>query len=293
MSIIEKAVARIGKTSAPHEKPPKRPNNETDSHVDSTVAHVDTTVGRFNKITVCHLNTKALKEQGYLTPSERNSDFAEQYRQIKRPVLKNAFPKGVEPVVNSNLVMVTSAQHGEGKTFTAMNLALSIALEKDTTVLLVDCDLKKPKLTRLFGLESQIGLVDVLDDPLRDLGEAIINTDIPNFRIMPAGKPNEFSTELLASENMHSIVQELSKRYTDRIIIIDSPPMQGSTQAKVVSDFVGQILVVVAAGETNKNLVREISQNIRGNKIVGMVLNKYKSGLSSLRWDDGETDGRE
>ncbi|MDH5181181.1 MAG: XrtA-associated tyrosine autokinase [Gammaproteobacteria bacterium] len=286
MSIIEKAVARIGKTSAPSDN--TRPAENT------AVGHVDSTVGRFNKITVCHLNVKALKEQGYLTSGDKNSRFAEQYRQIKRPLLKNAFSKmGDHPVENGNLIMVTSAIHGEGKTFTAMNLALSIALEKDTTVLLVDCDLEKPKLSRLLGVESQTGLIDILDNPGKDLGEAIIGTDINNFRIMPAGRPNEFSTELLASETMYNIAQELSKRYSDRVIIFDAPPFLGSTQARVLTDFVGQILVVVAAGETNKNIVRELTQSIRGNKIVGMVLNKCKPDISNVYRGYGEEHGRE
>lgn len=285
MSIIEKAVARIGKTSAP--------SNTKPSSSGAAVGHVDSTVGRFNKITVCHLNVKALKEQGYLTSSAKNSSFAEQYRQIKRPLLMNAFSKSVEPIENGNLVMVTSAIHGEGKTFTAMNLALSIALEKDTTVLLVDCDLEKPKLSRLFGLESQVGLIEVLDDSNKNLGDAIINTDIQNFRIIPAGHPSEFSTELLASENMYNVAKELSKRYSDRIIIFDAPPLLGSTRAKVLADFVGQILIVVAAGETNKNVVRELTQSIRGDKIVGMVLNKCKPDVSSLYKGYGEKHGSE
>lgn len=265
MSIIEKAVARIGKTSV------------ADKKTSATVGRVDSTIGRFNKITVCHLNSAALKEQGYLTSSEKNGRFAEEYRQIKRPILLNAFNKGESRVEHSNLVMVTSALSGEGKTFTAMNLALSIALEKDTTVLLVDCDLIKPKLSRLLGLESQTGLIDVLDDPSKDIGEAIINTDIPNFRVMPAGQLNEFSTELLASDNMLHISQELSKRYNDRVIIFDAPPIIGSTLAKVLADFVGQIMIVVEAGETNKNLVREATQSIGAGKIVGMILNKCRA----------------
>lgn len=277
MSIIEKAVARIGKTSAPGPK-----STQPHTTANSAVGHVDSTVGRFNKITVCHLNAKALKEQGYLTDSDKHSHFAEQYRQIKRPVLKNAFAKGSDPIEHGNLVMVTSAVHGEGKTFTAMNLALSIALEKDTTVLLVDCDLEKPKLSRLFGLENQTGLIDVLDDPTKDLGEAIINTDIPNFRIMPAGKANEFATELLASDSMYNIAQEISHRYTDRIIIFDAPPLLESTQAKVLADFVGQMLIVIAAGKTNKNIVRELGQNIRSNKVVGMILNKCKPSITNI-----------
>lgn len=272
MSIIEKAVARIGKTSVADKK-----TSGADKKTSVVVGRVDSTVGRFNKITVCHLNSTALKEQGYLTSGEKNTRFAEEYRQIKRPILMNAFSKGEGKVEHSNLVMVTSALPGEGKTFTAMNLALSIALEKDTTVLLVDCDLVKPKLSRLLGLESQTGLIDVLDDPAKDIGEAIINTDIPNFRVMPAGRLNEYSTELLASDNMYHISQELSKRYTDRVIIFDAPPIIGSTLAKVLADFVGQIMVVVAAGETDKNVVRDAAQSVGGGKVVGMILNKCRT----------------
>lgn len=262
MSIIEKAITRLSKTN-------------TGDKSSVTIGTVKERMGAGrNAATVCHLNVEALSDQGYLTAGEKFTQIAEEYRKIKRPVLMNAFNKGAVHIERGNLVMVTSALPGEGKTFTAMNLALSMALEKDTTVLLVDCDVIRQKLTRLLGLENQTGLMDVLDDPLKNIGDAIVSTDIPNLRVIPSGQQNEFSAELLASDAMCSISNELSKRFSDRVIIFDSPPVLGSTHAKSLSNFAGQILIVIAEGSTSKKIVRDAASAFGEEKAIGMILNK-------------------
>ena len=269
MSVIEKAVAILRK-----EKPGEL-NQDRDVVFDIPGKRSGAIGAKSNNI-ICQLDFDALRESGYITTEIENTQFAEEYRLIKRPLLANAFGKGAAPVDMGNLIMVTSSIPGEGKTFTSVNLALSIALERDTTVLLVDADVINPQLSRLFALDKQDGLIDVIDNASRSLSEVIINTDNPKLRIIPAGQPHEQSTELLASERTRQLCEELAERYPDRIILFDAPPFLNTTQAKVLTRFMGQIMIVVEAGETHKSAIVETTQQLGGDKVVGMILNKCK-----------------
>ncbi len=268
MSVIEKAVAILRKEN------PDAHQIERDETLGANKKP-----GSFQSSSnnlVCQLDFNALRESGYITSGNDNTQFAEEYRLIKRPLLANAFGKGAAPVDMGNLIMITSSIPGEGKTFTSINLALSIALERDTTVLLVDADVISPKLSRLFSLDKQSGLIDVIDDASKSLSDVIINTDNPKLRIIPAGQPHEQSTELLASDRMRQLCEELAYRYPDRIIIFDSPPFLNTTQAKVLTRFMGQIMVVVEAGGTHKSAITEMTEQLDNDKVVGMILNKCK-----------------
>lgn len=226
----------------------------------------------------CRINVTRLKEYGFLTPDTVDQKLAEQYRVLKRPLLLNAFNTGPDKVDYSNSVMVTSAIEGEGKTFTAFNLAISMSMERNSTVLLVDSDVIKGSLSRLLGLENNPGLVDLLSNPELSLADVIVTTDIPRLKVLPAGRPDAHSTELLASTDMKRIADELSVRYPDRIILFDAPPLLATSQAKVLTHIAGQILMVVEAGSTAQELVKEsVSQLDANNKIVGVVLNKSRT----------------
>ncbi len=223
---------------------------------------------------VCPIDFGALKQQGFLSPTDKRSRQAEEYRMIKRPLLDNAFADEAGLVDHGNLIMVTSAMPGEGKTFTSINLAISMAMEQDFTVLLVDCDDLRRSTTRLFELDDHLGLVDVLQEPELDLGEAILHTSLPRLRILPAGKGSGHTPELLASGRMRRLVQELSERYSDRVIIFDTPPLLATSQATTLAQLMGQILVVVEAGKTPMQAVQDAISQLDRNKAIGMVLNK-------------------
>lgn len=267
MNIIEKAVARLSK-----------PDRNQGMHRVMPSIHTESSPSHQNDYgkPVCQLDMEALREAGYLTSTEENNQFSEEYRLIKRPLLANAFGKGAVPVAQGNLIMVTSSVPGEGKTFTTMNLALSIALERDTTVLLIDGDIINPQLSRLLAVDNEPGLVNVLEDPTIELGDVIINTDIPKLRIMPAGNSAVHSTELLSSDEMLRIANELSERYSDRVVIFDAPPFLNTTQARVLAGYVGQIMLVVEAGTTNKNAIIDATSQLDNTKVVGLILNKCK-----------------
>lgn len=220
------------------------------------------------------LDIDRLKQMGLLTPDMSRSSLAEEFRQIKRPLLINAFGQGASVVPNANLIMVTSALPGEGKTFTAINLAMSIAMEMDRTVLLVDADISRPSLTKNFGFEDELGLVDVLVEESVDLAEVLIRTDVPKLTILPAGTRHHHVTELLASEYMKELATELSQRYPDRVVVFDTPPLLATTQASVLSRLMGQIAVVVEAGRAPQNVIKEALTRIEHCEIVGLVLNK-------------------
>ncbi len=220
------------------------------------------------------LDFTKLKKLGYLTPDSNNKVLSEEYRAIKRPVLMNAFGKGAVPIERGNLIAITSSLPGEGKTYTTLNLALSIATELDSTVLIIDGDILRPKLSQLLGLERNKGLTDVLHDPQTRISDVLVSTQIPKLKIMPAGNKYENSTELLSSDGMERLVVELGNRYSDRIVLFDSPPLLATSEATVLNHLMGQILLVVEAGKTPVDAVKDSLSHIHEDKVIGLVLNK-------------------
>ena len=226
---------------------------------------------------VCHIAVEKLKDFGFLTPDSPDQKLAEEYRTLKRPLLVNAFNTGAGKVEYSNSVMITSAIEGEGKTYTAFNLAISMSMERNNTVLLIDSDVIKGSLSKLLGLENRHGLVDLLANPELNLSDVIVSTDIPRLKVLPAGRPNIHSTEFLASSEMKRLADEMSRRYPDRIILFDAPPLLATSQAKVLTSVAGQILMVVEAGMTPQELVKDSISQLDSNKIIGVVLNKSRT----------------
>jgi len=205
-------------------------------------------------------------------------EFQDQYRRIKRPLLSNAFGKTASLVEHGNLILVTSSVPGEGKTFTSVNLALSMAQEKDKTVLLMDCDVAKQSVSRMLAIDKTYGLVDVLESEDITIADAMLQTDIPKLRILPAGRQDEYVTELLASQSMTGFINELVNRYDDRIIIIDGPPLLSTPQTQILAGLVGQVVFVIEAGKTSQSLVEDALELIPEEKATGIVMNK-KDGL--------------
>lgn len=302
MSIIEKAIGKLGSQSPGDKRRGSAPRDEVDE-VKEALARVDrlasgespaveesgdagSAVGQDSAMTASerkvNLPYQRLKEMGMVTPDAPRSKTAEEYRRVKRPLLMN-IDGPVAPVKNPNLIMVTSALPGEGKTFTAVNLALSIAMEQDKTVLFVDADVAKARGARLLGVPNDArGLIDILERDDLDLRDVLYRTDIPNLRILPAGRVHERSTELLASEDMRKLMSEMATRYRDRVVIFDSPPLLPTTEASVLANLMGQIVFVVAANKTGQNAVTEALSHIEGDKMIGMLLNKSTArfGLS-------------
>ena len=179
---------------------------------------------------------------------------------------------------NWNTIMITSVQPGEGKTLTAVNLAIAFAKEYDQTVLLVDCDMKRQNVHQYLSFSSDKGIVDYLveDCPLKDL---IIWPGIEKLTLISGGKTIANSAELLGSPRMKAFVQEIKCRYDDRYIIFDVPPVLGLADAIAFAPLVDCILMVVEEGRTSIKDVNKALEMIPKEKFLGFVLNRRTSPL--------------
>jgi len=228
------------------------------------------------------VDREKLKEAGMVSPDAPNSQTAGEFRVIKRPLIANAQGKGVPAVRRGNLIMVTSALASEGKTHVAVNLALSIAMEIDTTVLLVDGDVIAPGVMRRFGLRESKGLIDLLTTPTLDVADVLLKTDVDRLSILPAGTLHNRASELLASDAMARLIEELATRYPERIILFDSPPLLATTESRDLASHMGQIVVVVEADRTVRSTVEDALSKVESCPVVMTVLNKaVESELSS------------
>lgn len=294
MSIIEKVLDKIDKdkTGNDPESSQKKERTETatgdESFVnlkerrESSSAGQETVAPKKKKISkTIEIDFERLRRYGYLTPHSINITLSEQYRRIKSPILLNAFDKEHRTLKNRNLVMITSAIPGEGKSFTSFNLALSVAKEFNHTVLYIDADAAKSTMTRFLGLEGEAGLTDYLIDEKLTLPDVLLRTNIPKLTIMPSGKGSQMITELWSSKRMREMVLELSNRYDDRLIIFDTPPLLQDSSAPILTRFVGQIILVIEAEKTPQHIVDETLQMIKGSQYIGLVLNKSNIKLSS------------
>lgn len=203
--------------------------------------------------------------------------FADGYRRIKRSLLSNAFGKPNSLVDKGNLILVTSSIPGEGKTHTAINLALSITHERDYTVLLIDCDVARHGASLALGIADKPGLIEILENDDFSVADAILQTDIPALCLISSGKQHDFVTELLASKRMSELVSEINERYNDRVIIFDGPPLMATPQTQILSSLAGQVVFVIEAGKTPQAVVEEALGLISEEQEVGLVLNKCES----------------
>lgn len=223
---------------------------------------------------IAEINWVQLAELGFVTPGDSDTQTMEEYRSIKRPLVSNAFGQGSVGINRSNLILITSSVPGEGKTFTAINLALSIATERDKKVLLIDADLARPSISKTLGIKSSSGLVEYLEGQDVEFSDIVLQTNMPGLRIIPAGKQHKHSTELLSSNRMILLAQELSNRYPDRIVIFDSPPLLAATQGEILAGLVGQVVLVIEAATTSQSMVMESVNKLASCDIVLAVLNK-------------------
>lgn len=287
MSTIEKALQKLGGQTEGSHSDQNRAGDENpvvpDSGIGDSAQVENDSNGAAGALEVSggpgfgptfHVDSDRLEAAGFLVPDRWTADMTESYRRIKRPLIANAFGIEAIKVDRGNLILVTSSLSGEGKTFTALNLALSIAMERDYTVMLVDCDCSKAGISYLLGLDQQPGLIDILNDPSKSVSDVLVKTDITNLRIVPAGRQHKYATELLGSNRMRDLVAEIESRYPDRIVILDSPPVLQSADTPLLASMVGQIAYIVDALNTPQGVVREALSSLDPDKVIGMILNK-------------------
>lgn len=220
------------------------------------------------------LDLKILEQKNFVSLSSERRLINEEYRVIKRKLISNAFGALSGTLKHPNLILVSSSRPGEGKTFSAINLALSIALEQDKTVLLVDSDVLRPSVSKTLNIHHDIGLTDYLLSSDIKVSDIILSTNVDRLKIITAGRPHHLSTELLASERMLMLVNEFASRYSDRIVIFDAPPLLGVNETAVMASMCGQAVVVV---EENHSKLAEIEQAVAllpKDIAIGFLINK-------------------
>ncbi len=223
------------------------------------------------------ISQEALRDAGLIAPEYDEKMLADQFREIKRPLIASAFGKRVTRVEDGNLIMISSAIAGEGKSFTSVNLALSIAQEQDITVLLVDADVAKPHISEIFGVSEMPGLLDILDGQSQSLDALILATNIEGLDILPAGAPRSNTTELLSGSKMDSVVQQMATACSNRVVLFDTPPLLQTSEAKVLANLAGQIVLVVKAESTPQGAVAEALHILGEEKTVNLVLNQSRA----------------
>ena len=230
-----------------------------------------------------------LAEAGFIVPDEPVTSLAEEFRLVKRRLLASIESRSTQAEEKRRTVLVTSGQPDEGKSFCAVNLALSLAGEREVDVLLVDGDFSKPEALAMLGLHAGPGLVDALADPLVDVEDYVLHTDIPGLSVLPAGRKANNVTELLASDRTRAVFARLFAGNRRRIIIIDSPPALMASPAAVLADLVGQVLVVVRADRTIEAELRETVGLLSACEEVALLLNGAGDAVTGRKY--GSYDG--
>lgn len=228
---------------------------------------------------IVNLDLVRLREQGLLPPEHASARVTDEFRRIKWPLLATAFGRETQPVERGNLIMIASCVPDEGKTFTAVNLAMTIALERDCTVLLVDADAAKPNISRVLGIEGRPGVVDALSSDIANLEDAVLDTPVAGLCLLPAGQRNVRAPELFASNRMDQIAAELAAQDPNRVVIFDSSPLLATNEAHLLARVVGQILVVVRANHTLQPVVREALALLDRSKAISFMLNQTDAGF--------------
>ncbi len=223
-----------------------------------------------------HINLDELKKLGIVTPGEGKTQLAEQFRIIKRPLLTKAFSSS-EAIKNGNVIMVASSLTGEGKSFCAVSLAMSIASEMDHRVLLVDADVARPSIPDILGFGTEKGLLDVLLEKELDISDVMLQTNVDKLTLVTAGTQHLHATELLASQGMEQLLDELAQRYHDRVVIFDSPPLLLTSEARVLAARMGQIVMVVEAEKTTQQSFKEALSQIESYSSINLIYNKARA----------------
>ena len=285
MSTIEKAVDKQSKLDADQASTVTNHDGaeQESSHQASTIernaARADSAAKAsarqdyLSKATI-QLDLERLEQMNFVSLTPERRVINEEFRVIKRKLLNNAFGGLSHTLKHPNLIMVSSSRPGEGKTFNAVNLALSMALEKDKTVLLVDADVLRPMVSKTLDFSADNGLTDYLSSDELDVEDVLLSTNVDRLKLIAAGRPHHLSTELLASEKMMKLATEFATRYPDRVVIFDAPPLLGVNETAVLASMCGQCVVVV---EENESKLAEIDQAVAllpEDLAVGFVINK-------------------
>jgi len=223
------------------------------------------------------LDFRALRQNGLITPDNMTSAISNEFRGIKRRLLQKVRDPQTRAAV-SNLIMVTSSLPGEGKTFSSINLALSLAAERGLQVLLIDADVIRPSVGNMFVAPPTEGLTDLLTGKVPHVSDVLHRcSDIPNLAVIFAGNPSANTPELISSARMANLCKELSARYPDRVIVLDTPPVLASAEPAILASYVHHLVMVVAADQTDRHQLRKSLESVASCQSVSLLFNKAPS----------------
>jgi receptor protein-tyrosine kinase len=241
---------------------------------------------------VRNLDLGRMQANGFITPTMPESRLLHEFRVLKRPLIQHALGRTATQGPNRNLIMVTSALSGEGKTYVALNLAMSLAMEVDCRVLLVDADVIRPSVPRVLGIEPARGLMDILTRPDTDLGDVTLGTNVERLTLLLAGTAHAGASEVLASDAMTTLLADMSSRYPDQIVVFDSPPLLATTESRVLATYMGQVVVVVEAENTTHGMLESALSTVESCPLVYTLLNKASESKGSLYGYGAHSHGR-
>jgi protein-tyrosine kinase len=286
MSTIEKAAARLAARAQADGAADRPATTDASGGVRAPGAQPSTDWraesserdGADGAVTRCELDLRTIASRGFLTPTSDRSALAQQMRRLKRPLLLRVQRGMVSPDQGPppNLIMITSSLPGEGKTFTAINLAMSMTAEVDQRVLLVDADPSQGDVARQLGLPPSPGLAGLLTRGSASAEREVMSTNVAGLSILPAGESLEHVDELYASTTMAAIVHSLAMADPRRIVIFDSPPLLATTESSVLARLIGQVVVVVEANRTPREALSRAVNLLEGCRNVHVVLNKAR-----------------
>ncbi|MEM7501124.1 MAG: hypothetical protein AAF417_03740 [Pseudomonadota bacterium] len=270
----ETVAAKTSSSAPPAERADVRRGNEV-----SAPAPVES-IPEFTPSRSVEVPVAKLQASGLLPRGEDLAIISQQFRRIKRPIIQWGFEADLATGRNPNVIMVASALPGAGKTFCSFNLAISISSERDHGAVLVDADVLKPGISRELGLQENVGLIDYLMDPTIRLEDILVQTDLNDLVVIPAGQRHPEATELLASKRMKDLVALLSVRYGDRAVVFDMPPLLLTNEAQVLASQAGQIVMVIEARVTSQESALRALAMLDRDKPINAILNKSRSALN-------------
>ena len=278
MSVMENAIAKLRASAAENSSSAR--SDVVGTVETAEIALLDLPAHAVEASRFIKIDLKRLRSAGFLPDETEERRFADQYRRIKRPILMQVQTLGAARTAGARVVMMASALPGDGKTFTSINLALSMARERDISILLMAADVAKPHVSRIFGIDQEPGLLDALADNAIDIESLVLPTDVPGLSMLSAGTHHEAATELLASARMDQVITRLTARDPRRILLLDSPPLLLSSESRALVQVAGQVVLVVRAGGTPRRAVQEAIAYVGEDKPLGLVLNQSEVALS-------------
>jgi len=270
LSLVEKALEKAKLGSG---------QDRRDSHVEALPTSIQPATPLRSELRL-EFDRERLKAEGMLPPDEDRQQIADQFRVIKRRLLKQSTDGLSDSRGNSQFIMVASALPSDGKTFSCVNLALGLASERDVEVILIDGDIAKPHISRTLGIQDAPGLLDLLRDPQRTIDSVLHATDLPGLAVMGAGKWSENASELIASERLRSVLAEIASRDKRRVVLMDSPPTLATPDARMMAQRMGQVVLVVRSGVTPQQAVLDTVEALKeGSAKISVIMNQVTTSV--------------